>query len=156
LRNHGFAPDLALLELAELESAIASNPYPEADSNPKSLHLVFLVSAPATSNLAALESARSASEHLSLAGRVLYFWAPEGVGRSKLFARTEKLLGVAGTARNWRTACAILNLAREVAATGRGESAPSGTRRKRNPGQSRQKRLEALVSRRHQGSLSKA
>jgi uncharacterized protein (DUF1697 family) len=29
--------------------------------------------------------------------------APDGVGRSKLAARVEKALGVAVTARNWRT-----------------------------------------------------
>jgi hypothetical protein len=31
------------------------------------------------------------------------------------FARIERSLGVAGTARNWRTACRLLEIAREVA-----------------------------------------
>jgi uncharacterized protein (DUF1697 family) len=37
---------------------------------------------------------------------------PEGIGRSKFAARAERLLGVAGTARNWRTVTQLLAMAR--------------------------------------------
>jgi uncharacterized protein (DUF1697 family) len=102
-----------LLSVDELEGAIASNPYPDADSNHKALHLMFLTTAPKNADLSACEKYRGATELCSLNGRVFYFWAPEGVGRSKLFSRIEKLLGVTGTARNWRTTCKLLELARE-------------------------------------------
>jgi len=36
------------------------------------------------------------------------------VGKSRLSARIERALGVAGTARNWRTVGKLLELAREV------------------------------------------
>jgi uncharacterized protein (DUF1697 family) len=42
----------------------------------------------------------------------LYLHAPEGIGRSRLAARAESLLGVAATARNWRTVTQLLELAR--------------------------------------------
>jgi uncharacterized protein (DUF1697 family) len=113
-RVHGFAPEVILLRLDELEGAIASNPYPGADSDPKALHLTFLAVAPKTPDLSTLEKFRKDSEHYSLKGRAFYFWAPEGVGRSKLFSRIEKSLGVPGTARNWRTVCKLLELAREI------------------------------------------
>jgi uncharacterized protein (DUF1697 family) len=45
---------------------------------------------------------------------VLYVHAPRGIGRSKLAARAETLLGVAATARNWRTVTQLLELARRV------------------------------------------
>lgn len=114
-RERGFGPEVMLLRLGELETAMASNPYPEADSNPKALHLTFLASAPAKAGLTALAAIREPSEQYTLKGRVFYFWAPAGVGRSKLFSRVEKSLGVAGTARNWRTICKLLELARQVA-----------------------------------------
>ena len=115
-RSLGCAPQVFLLRVDELEAAIKSNPYRGADSDPKALHLTFLDSAPETSSLKALETFRKDSEQYSLKGRVFYFWAPEGVGRSKLFSRVEKTLGVAGTARNWRTVCKLLDLAREITA----------------------------------------
>jgi uncharacterized protein (DUF1697 family) len=115
-RKHAFAPDLIVLRLDEFDRAVAANPYRGADSNPKALHLMFLASAPQNVELAAFEKYRARGEEFSLKGRVLYFWALDGVGRSKLFSRIEKLLGVAVTARNWRTACKLLELSREVAA----------------------------------------
>jgi uncharacterized protein (DUF1697 family) len=41
---------------------------------------------------------------------VFYPHAPEGVGKSKLAARAEKLLGVPMTDRNWRTVCKIMEM----------------------------------------------
>jgi len=116
-RRLGFAPEVILLRLDEFERAVASNPYPDADGNHKALHLMFLASAPKSSDLTACEKYRSDSEQCSLQGRIFYFWAPNGVGRSKLFARIEKLLGVTGTARNWRTTCKLLELARACGMT---------------------------------------
>lgn len=119
-RIHGFAPEVVLFSLDELEQAIAANPYPEADEEPHMLHLTFLASEPRHPDLSVLEGSQKESERFTLEGRVFYLHAPEGVGRSKLFAQIEKALGVVGTARNWRTARGILELAREVAAAGTG------------------------------------
>jgi uncharacterized protein (DUF1697 family) len=116
-RKQAFAPDVIVLQLDEFERAVAGNPYRGADSNPKALHLMFLASIPKKAALAAFEKYRADDEEFSLKGRVLYFWGPAGIGRSKLFARIGKLPGIAGTARNWRTVGKLLELAREVAAT---------------------------------------
>jgi uncharacterized protein (DUF1697 family) len=124
--RHGFAPEVVVFGLDEMESAIASNPYPEAASDPKSVHLTFLTSAPKAPDLTILESIRKSSERFALKGRVFYLHAPKGMARSRLFARIERSLGIAGTARNWRTACKILEKARQVAAaeTARGAAEP--------------------------------
>ena len=131
-RKHAFAPDVSVLRLDEFEHAVASNPYRGADSNPKALHLMFLASAPRNVELAAFEKYRAGGEEFSLKKQVFYFWAPDGIGRSKLFSRIEKLLGVTGTARNWRTAGKLLELAREVAATDKRAATQTKARRKRN------------------------
>ncbi|MEE8041166.1 MAG: DUF1697 domain-containing protein [Pseudomonadales bacterium] len=106
-KSHGFAPHLIILESEELTEAIASNPYPEAESDPKTVHLTFLSSVPENPDLESLERIKRDSERFMLEGKVFYLHAPEGIARSKLATRIEKSLGVAGTARNWRTVCAI-------------------------------------------------
>lgn len=112
-KQRGFAPHVLLLSLPDLERAVAANPFPEAASEPQTLHLYFLASAPAEPDLSALERLRSERERFALEGSVFYLHAPDGVGRSKLAASAEKLLGVAATARNWRTVGQVLTLARQ-------------------------------------------
>jgi uncharacterized protein (DUF1697 family) len=40
-KSHGFEPEVIVLTRNELEKAAAANPFPQADANPKSLHLFF-------------------------------------------------------------------------------------------------------------------
>jgi uncharacterized protein (DUF1697 family) len=70
----------------------------------------FLVSAPTNPNLKALEGLKKESERFELIDSVFYLHAPEGVGRSKLAANAEKLLGAPMTDRNWRTVCALWDI----------------------------------------------
>ena len=113
--SHGFRPQVLLLGLDDLASAIASNPFPEAEGAPKTLHLYFLASAPEDLNLGTLERFRREGERFVLEGEVFYLHAPEGIGRSKLAARVEKVLGVPATARNWRTVGKIMAMAQRSA-----------------------------------------
>ena len=108
--RHGFAPHVLLLDAAELHEAMARNPYPEAEAEPKSLHLFFLDEAPQHPDLKSLEAIKTDSEHYKLAGKVFYLHTPEGFGTSKLAARAEKLLGVAASARNWNTVCKLAEM----------------------------------------------
>lgn len=101
--QHGFAPHVLLLDAAELHEAMAGNPYPDAEAEPKSLHLYFLDEAPQHPDLKSLEAIKIDGEYFTLASKVFYLHTPEGFGSSKLAARVEKLLGVAATARNWNT-----------------------------------------------------
>lgn len=109
--SHGFVPQVLLLELEELQDAIASNPFPEAEAEPKSLHVFFLASVPQNPDLEGLARVKRDSERFVLRGKVFYLHAPDGIGRSKLAARVEKALGVAVTARNWRTVGKIRTMA---------------------------------------------
>ena len=102
-KSHGFEPDVLLLKPAEIDRAVALNPFPEAEPEPKTLHVYFLASMPKNLDLGALESIKSDRERYALKERVFYLYAPEGIGRSKLAANTQELLGVAITGRNWRT-----------------------------------------------------
>jgi len=112
--KHGFRPGVFALRPRELEAVILANPFPTAGAEPKSLHLYFLASTPEHPDLAAMARAKSASESFVLRDRVLYLHAPEGIARSKLAARVERLLGVKATARNWRTVNKMLAMVREL------------------------------------------
>jgi uncharacterized protein (DUF1697 family) len=114
-KRRGFEPHILVLDLAAMDMAIAENPFPEAEADPSSLHLGFLASTPNKPDLEKLNRIRKESERFHLGDKVFYLHAPEGVGRSRLAANAEKLLGVPMTDRNWRTVCKVRELAGQQA-----------------------------------------
>lgn len=112
-KARGFEPRVLLLTRRELERAAAGNPFPEADDNPASVHLFFLVEPAKGADVKSMNALKTATERFALKGRVLYLHTPDGVGRSKLAARVGRLLGVDATARNWRTVTTLLELSRK-------------------------------------------
>ena len=108
LSAYGFEPKVLFLTVQELENAVRSNPFTEAEEDPKSLHIFFLAEKPKSPNLKALNELKTRSESFSLIEKLFYLHEPDGVGRSKLAAKAEKLLGVSATARNWRTVSKLL------------------------------------------------
>jgi uncharacterized protein (DUF1697 family) len=111
--RHGFEPQVVVLGSEELEGAISSNPFPEAESEPKTLHAYFLAAAPEHPGLDGLETVKGGRERFALANDVFYLHAPDGIGRSKLATNIEKLLGVPTTARNWRTVRKVMEMAQQ-------------------------------------------
>jgi uncharacterized protein (DUF1697 family) len=109
-KRHGFRPEVLIITPAQLAAAIEGNPYPEAEDEPKTLHLSFLAATPKAPDLDAMEKIKSPTERFHLAGDVLYLHAPDGIGRSRLAAQIEKHLGVPATGRNWRTVCKLLDM----------------------------------------------
>ncbi|MCC9606557.1 DUF1697 domain-containing protein [Blastopirellula sp. JC732] len=107
----GFAPLVVLLEQHQLKTIVAANPFPEAEDDHKSLHFFFLTDKAKKPDLAALETLKAADESFQLKDDVFYLHAPSGIGRSKLAAKVDRHLGVATTARNWRTVSTMLELA---------------------------------------------
>ncbi len=111
MKQYNFETYVLILELNTLIRAIEENPFPEAETDPSCLHLGFLASKPINADMEKLQNIRKESERFHLSDNVFYLHAPEGVGRSKLAADAEKLLGVPKTDRNWRTVCKIRDLA---------------------------------------------
>ena len=108
--SHGFEPRVLLLDWAEMEQAMVANPFPQAEAEPKTLHLYFLASVPQNPDLSRLDNLKKDNEQFKLIDQVFYLYAPDGIGRSKVAERAEKALGVAATARNWRTVCKIRDM----------------------------------------------
>ncbi len=112
----GFEPQVSVISHQDFASAAKDNLFGESmnDTNGKSLHLFFLNQTPIKIDSERLNILRRPSERWQLIGRVFYLFTPEGFGDSKLAAQVEKILGVSTTARNWRTVCALLQLAELV------------------------------------------
>ena len=106
----GFKPHILLLQSLQLKQAALNNPYPDAESEPKTLHLFFLAKPSANVNFDLLMQIKKDNESFELIKDVFYLHAPDGIGRSKLAEKAEKLLAVPTTARNWNTVTKLVAL----------------------------------------------
>jgi uncharacterized protein (DUF1697 family) len=109
--QYGFEPAVLILTHGEMKKAVEANPFPDAEADPRSLHLMFLYARPRKPDLKGLEAVKAPSERFKLKDKVFYLHAPDGVARSKLTAGIDRLLGVSITGRNWRTVCKLLDMA---------------------------------------------
>jgi uncharacterized protein (DUF1697 family) len=73
----------------------------------------FLAASPQNPDLKKLERFKSKTERFRLVDNRFYLHAPDGVGRSKLAANAEKLLGVPMTDRNWSTVRKVWEMAKD-------------------------------------------
>ena len=96
----------------ELAATLAAHPF---GSDTSESYVAFLAARPTKTALARLEEAQGAPERAVVTGADAYLRLPRGVHSSGLsIARLEKLLGVQGTLRNWRTVAALVELAAEA------------------------------------------
>ena len=108
-QHYGFRPAVLVLSAEELRQAAAANPFdPEGG---KKVHFYFCAREPREVNHALLESLRAPNEAYRLVGKVLYLFAPDGIGRSKLAEKIGKALpGTDLTARNLNTVSKLLEM----------------------------------------------
>ncbi len=109
----GIQPFVFILGLEKLIQAMENNPFPATQADPSYLHLGFLATVPSAPDLEKLERLKTPGEQYQLVEDVFYLYAPDGVGRSRLAAGVEKVLGVPMTDRNWRTVEKIRKMAQE-------------------------------------------
>lgn len=113
-KSRGFEPNVLLLKQKDVEKAVTSNPFPEGEEAPKSVHAFFCETKPKKPNFEKMDEIKTDTERYELIDKVYYLHTPDGFGRSKLASRCEKLLGVPATARNWRTVKKIKEMIEEV------------------------------------------
>ncbi len=109
----GFTPKIMALRGETLAKIIKDNPFPDATTTPKLLHISFLSRPALNADLDALNALKTKRERFLITNEAVYAYLPEGIWKSKLAAKMEKHLGVAATARNWRSANKILALVQE-------------------------------------------
>jgi uncharacterized protein (DUF1697 family) len=116
LIEEAFGLDIAVLTRTrtQLAQVVKRNPLGKVAKNPKRYQVSFLATKAPAELVRRLESAVVAPERLSVIGREIYAWHPDGVARSKLWGLLAgRQLGVTATARNWTTVTKLLELAAE-------------------------------------------
>lgn len=90
--------------LADWRSLIDANPFgSEAAAEPSKVLAMVMKAGVKADALEACRALAEGGERVEAVGGVLYFWFPEGQGRSKMAEKaTPRLLGM-GTGRNWNT-----------------------------------------------------
>jgi uncharacterized protein (DUF1697 family) len=113
----GLKVTVILRSAAELVSIAAANPFPDAEGEPKKLHVLFLDRAPGAAAIAGLDPDRSPGDSFAPSGREIYLRYAAGAGTSKLTLDWfERQLGAKGTARNWNTLLKLIALSESPAA----------------------------------------
>jgi uncharacterized protein (DUF1697 family) len=98
----------------ELAGVVKLNPLAKVAVEPKRYQVTFLAQELDPERLEALAALAAAGERFAAHGRELYAWHPDGVARSKLWAKLGSTgLGVKATSRNWTTVTTLLEMARE-------------------------------------------
>lgn len=104
-----FRPRVMVLDGSDFRTIARANPYPEATAVGKSLHVWYLTG-PAHFDDAGAQKLKVDSERYHVTDRAIYLHAPDGIGRSRLVEKFEKLAGVPMTARNWNTVSKLLDM----------------------------------------------
>ena len=107
--------DVLVLSAAQLDEALARNPFASVTTDEKTVHLFFLAARPSAASVSAARELLASTEACELIGNVFYLYAPDGIARSRFAARAETTLGVSATARNLRSSRKIRELAAAIA-----------------------------------------
>ncbi|OKK22630.1 hypothetical protein AMK16_05975 [Streptomyces sp. CB00455] len=113
--HFGFRVACLVLDGAYLSAVAAACPFPAAELEGRQLHVTFFSEQPPAERFAALDGPSYLPEEYRLGDRVLYLYAPDGLGRSKLaevLARPAVVKGVDATTRNWNTVAKLVELTR--------------------------------------------
>ncbi len=107
-KKFDFIPSVLTLGMNNLQQAIENNPFESSDLS--KIHFYFLDQKPSCPDFSAIKAIQKESEDYRLVDTLFYLHAPEGIGRSKLAAKAETLLGVSATARNLRTVQKLMSM----------------------------------------------
>ncbi len=108
LKGFGFRPPVLVLSRAEIDAALAANPY-KGEPGDK-VHFFFLERELPRATGDFLKALASPSERYFYCGKVLWLHLPDGIGRSKLAQRVGAL-PVDITARNMKSVEALATMA---------------------------------------------
>jgi uncharacterized protein (DUF1697 family) len=102
----------------QLAEVIRRDPLGALVHDPRRYQVSFLNAEPTAHVVRELETAEVAPELVTVIGREVYSWHPNGIARSPLANLiSERRLGVAVTGRNWRTLTKLLALAEDPGTT---------------------------------------
>jgi uncharacterized protein (DUF1697 family) len=92
-----------VITASELDAIVAENPLPECDVNPSRFLVTVLASDADRARIEQLVAQSWGAEKLSLGSRATYLWCANGINDGKAVLALGKVVGNAGTSRNWAT-----------------------------------------------------
>ena len=107
----GVSARVLVISAAELAAAVKENPFLKIADNPSRLLVAFLANPADLAGLKPLLKQDWGKERLAIGSRVAYFWLPEGVIDSKIFAALSRRPSNDVTTRNWATVLKLHALA---------------------------------------------
>jgi uncharacterized protein (DUF1697 family) len=107
----GFNSRIMVRDAGWFERLVKDNPYPEITGEPTKLHAYVLEREPTAEEAKRLAEKCTGPERFEIKGDVLYLNAPDGLGKSVFANLIGRTLKVPGTARNWRSVLALLEMA---------------------------------------------
>jgi len=116
-KNFGFRPAMCIIGLDHLQRILEGNPFRHADQKGKSQHIFFFTSPPSRVDRELLDRSKQDREAYHITNEVLYLFAPDGIGRSKLAERIGRAVTTEMTARNLNTLETLLHLAQHLTST---------------------------------------
>ncbi|MEU9375871.1 DUF1697 domain-containing protein [Streptomyces sp. NPDC048255] len=114
--HFGFRVACLVVDGEYLRAVARACPFPAAELEGKQLHATFFSEQPGAERFAAVEAAAYLPEEYRIGDRVLYLYAPDGLGRSKLaevLARPAVVKGIDATSRNWNTVAKLVELTQD-------------------------------------------
>ncbi|MFI5764925.1 DUF1697 domain-containing protein [Streptomyces sp. NPDC051563] len=114
--HFGFRVPCLVVEGTYLHAVADGCPFPAADLEGKQLHATFCSEQPAESRFTSIDAAAHLPEEYRVGDRVIYLYAPNGLGRSKLaeaLAKPAVVKGLDVTTRNWNTVAKLVDLTRD-------------------------------------------
>ncbi|MFB6522685.1 DUF1697 domain-containing protein [Streptomyces sp. NPDC056401] len=114
--HFGFRVPCLVVDGAYLRAVADACPFPAADLEGKQLHATFCSEQPAESRFASIDAPAHLPEEYRVGDRVIYLYAPNGLGRSKLaeaLAKPAVVKGLDVTTRNWNTVVKLVELTQD-------------------------------------------
>jgi uncharacterized protein (DUF1697 family) len=102
--------DVWVVDRSTWVEIIATNPFPEAAVEPKTLHVYLPLGPLSQDAIDRIQGAASQGERIAWQPPALYLHAPAGIGRSRLVQSMDAMAGTPMTGRNWRTMLKLLAL----------------------------------------------
>ncbi|MEU6316704.1 DUF1697 domain-containing protein [Streptomyces sp. NPDC047009] len=115
-KRFGFSVDVIVRDHAYLKAVAEACPFPAAGLEARQLHVTYYSAPVDEARFAEIDQAALLPEEFRLGDRVLYLYAPDGLGRSKLaeqLSRSRLNKGLIATTRNWNTVVKLIELTAE-------------------------------------------
>ncbi|MGA9659215.1 MAG: DUF1697 domain-containing protein [Asticcacaulis sp.] len=109
-----FRPSIFLITLAHLERTLTENPFRDHEHKGKAQHVFFFKAPPKKVDRDLLDSLKTDEEAYEITYELMYLYAPEGIGRSKMVEKLGLAVKADMTARNLNTVEKLRDMAADT------------------------------------------